>query len=218
MPASTCYNIVSTLEHRGMIKKDKQTNQYELGIALIKWGLKAYHEIDLRKAAVPYLHKLVELYNETATVTIFNQASYESIVIEVVEGNEYLRTSPKIGSRYPLHVTGAGLCFLSNLSSEQLSNYFEYIKSEPLHRPVYAEKIIAKLEGIKENGYAVTIDELGKNAASVGAGIKNNNENETHAAIGLSGPVERMKRRIHEMAATVKRFADEISEQIYGKP
>lgn len=207
---------MSTLEHRGVIKKDSQTSRYELGMSLMKWGLKVYNDVDIRKVAVEYLQKLVDLYNETATVSVFNQASYESIVIDVVEGNELLRTSPKIGARYPLHVTGAGMCFLSSLSATGLTTYFKSLKGEHLHRPISEEKIRANLQNIKANGYAVTVNELGTNAASVGAGIKNNLQ-EMYAAISLSGPAERMKKQIPEMIKTVKTFADEISIQLYGK-
>lgn len=215
IPASTCYNIVSTLEHRGVIQKDGQTNCYELGMSLMKWGLKAYNNVDIRKVAVKYLHKLVERFNETATVTVFNQASYESIVIDVVEGTELLRTSPRIGARYPLHVTGAGMCFLSSLPADGLTNYFELIQGEQLIRPISEEKVRANLQSIKENGYAVTVNELGTNAASVGAGIRNNVQ-EIHAAISISGPAERMKEQIPEMIKAVKSYADEISTRLYG--
>ena len=216
LPASTCYNIVSTLEHRGVIKKDIRTSEYELGLSLMKWGLKVYDNVDIRKIAIDYLRQLVDLYNETASISVFNPSSYESVVIEVVEGTELLRTSPKVGARYPLHVTGSGLCFLASLSPGKLSNYFEHMKTEPLNRPLSEDKVRASLVTVKENGYAVTINELGTNAASVGAGIRNE-RNEIFAAIGVSGPIERMKVRIPELVTTVRQFANEVQEQLYGQ-
>lgn len=207
---------MSTLEYRGVIKKDKQTNEYSLGMPLMKWGLKAYYDVDIRKIALEYLHELVELYNETATITVFNQASFESIVIDVVEGSELLRTSPKVGARYPLHVTGAGMCFLASLPAAELTNYFETMKREQTVNPkIEEEKIRGIVPKVKTNGYAVTFNELGTGAASVGAGITNKVQ-EIYAAISVSGPIDRMEKQIPNMIQTVKKFANEITAELYG--
>lgn len=214
LPLSTCYNIVSTLESRGVLEKDSHTNHYMLGITLMKWGFKAYNEIDIRKHAIGYLHKLVDIFNETAAVSIFNKPSYESVVVDVVEGHQILRTSPKIGSRYPLHKTGAGKCFLTSLSSQELKQYFMHVATEL--NPTAQTKLATELQEIRQNGYAVTVNELGNNAASVGAGIRDE-QAEIIAAISLSGPSERIIKQFTAMKETVKRFSDEISLQLYGK-
>lgn len=208
LPASTCYNLVTTLESRGVIKKDTVTNLFSLGITLVKWGFKAHDDIDIRKVANVYLHRLVDTFDETATVTIFNRPSFESVVIDVIEGNQILRTSPRIGAKYPVHATGGGKCFLSSLSQSEIEHFFQ-------QHPTLNGALRSELQKIKEAGYAVTINELGNNAASVGAGIYNN-FGEMIAALGLSGPEDRMIEKMSVMTETVKKYASEISTHLQG--
>lgn len=215
MPLSTCYNIVSTLEYRGIIQKDDSNSNYSLGLTLFQWGLQFYNEIDVRKVSIPYLHKLVEEFDESATLSIFNRITYESVVVAKVESTQILRTTPQIGAGYPAYGTAGGKCFLSNLSTEELDTFFRESNSF-LNSGLSEEKLRIELEEIKKTNVAVTVNELGNDAATVGAAIKNN-EDKVIATLTMSGPVDRMTEKIPAMKQSITRAANEISSHMFNR-
>lgn len=215
LPASTCYNILTTLESRGLIAKDPQTSDYTLGVTLLKWGLKLYRNMDIRKIALPYLEALTRRFGESAVLLGLNLNSYESMVLEKVNSTHVVRAHLAIGNRYPLYVTAGGKCFLAFLPPHDLDRFFREVSLESYSMNTITQemKLREELEKIRQQNYAVTRNEFGNDAASLASPIIDRQGNVV-GVISLTGPLERMNGQIPNMIDYLKEAAEEIGDQL----
>lgn len=214
---ATAYRIVTTLVNYGYLEWMPESQKYKLGIELASLGYKVIRRMDLRREALPFMKKMVEEWDETCDLSIFDQG--RAFYIEVLRGNHALTIAAAVGQRLPAHCTASGKLFLAYLSSEEL----DAILSQPL--TAYTENTITsaellrdQLEVIRERGYAVDNEEYELGICAVAAPIFNR-RSAVIAAIGGPSPVSRMTpERITEIAEAFKETGQAISHRMgYGQ-
>lgn len=215
LPASTCYNLLNTLEGRGIISKNKQTAEYSLGITLMRLGLHAYNSLDIRKLALPFMQELAYKYDETCYLSIVNHSTVEGIVLERIESTKTLLVLHQVGSKFPLYASATGKSLLSGLSEEELDRYFSVVELIPFSKETVTEenKLRKEIEEIRKLGYATTCNDMGDQAAGISAPIKDY-QGRVIAAVSLAGPIQRMEEQYEFMIRDIKETADKISQEV----
>ncbi|MCM3716312.1 IclR family transcriptional regulator [Alkalihalobacillus oceani] len=211
-PASTCFNIITTLEQRGIVEKNKLTSQFKLGTTLMRLGMQLYEDIDIRKVALPIMKTLVAKFGETSYLTIVDYSTYEGVVIDKIESLKTVTVIRSIGSRVPLYASATGKSLLSGLTNDEIEDYFSKVNFVKYTEKTITSKdqLMEELNDIREMGYAITENDMGDGASAVSAPIKDY-QGKVVAAVSLSGPSNRMEEQIPLIIPEVKLAAEKIS-------
>ena len=105
---SDAHRIVTSLKRFGYLGQDPQTKKYRLGLELFKLGHLVHQRIELRETARPFLLRLSEATEATATLAIFDHQGMEIIFVEQVDSPSQVQIKLRIGSRTSPHATSVG--------------------------------------------------------------------------------------------------------------
>jgi DNA-binding IclR family transcriptional regulator len=210
---SSAYRLLITLEERGFVKQEV-SGRYSLGMKLASFRTKVLEGIDIRDISRPFLSKITEKTRESSCVSILSKD--QAIIIEKQSSKENISANLYIGLSEPLHCTAVGKILLSYLpENEQIS----LLTASPLER--FTLKTITdvgilleELKQIRSRGIAIDDEEYSLSMRCIAAPIFNN-KGEVVAALGISGPITRIRLDIlDDYIQTVKEVASELSSQM----
>lgn len=210
---ATAHRIVTTLVNYGFLERVADEQKYRLGLELPNLGYKVLRRMDLRREALPFMKQLVDEWDETCDLSIFDQGKI--FYIEVLRGNRALSISAAVGQRMPSHATASGKLFLAYLPKNEL----DALLSQPLeahtsHTITSSDKMRAQLDSIRSQGYAVDCEEYEPGVCAIAAPIFNRS-GKVIAALGCPSPMSRMtSERISEIADAFKEAAKAISQRM----
>ena len=162
LPKPTIHRILSTLRHFGFVVQDEISKQYRLGFRLVELGQTVLDQIDLRKAAEPFLNELASLVQETVHLVILDQVEIVYLdKVEKVSDPKSLRMVSRIGRRNPAHACAVGKVLLAFLPDSERD---EIITQKGLPRKtrntiVHSGKLKEHLADVRAQGYAVDDEE-----------------------------------------------------------
>jgi IclR family KDG regulon transcriptional repressor len=210
---ATAHRIVTTLVNFGFLERSAGGQKYRLGLELANLGFKVIRRLDLRREARPFMKELVQKWDETCDLSIFDQG--EVFYIEVLRGNRALTIAAAVGQRLPAHCTASGKLFLAHLTGQELDE----VLSRPLNtytdRTVNSPFLIREqLEKIRQQGYAVDNEEIETGVYAIAAPIYNR-QGVMIAAISIPSPVSRMTaERNREIADSLLEASRAISRRM----
>lgn len=214
---TTAHRLLYTMMNRGFIEQDPVSLRYRLGLKAFEIGNAALNVNDLRTVSRPFLKSLAEQINETTNLAILDGA--EVVYIDQLESNNIVivKMFARIGSRGPAYCTGTGKVLLADLNEEELRKRLAKVNFIKFTERTITDinKLVATLEQIKKDGYALDFSERDEGVTCVAAPIRNF-EKRIQASISISGPVQRMtqERITREILPTVLGAAQKISEKL----
>ncbi|MFP3389911.1 IclR family transcriptional regulator [Brevibacillus reuszeri] len=183
---STVHRLLATLENKGFLIRDIETEKYRLGFRIWELSANLTHNDDPATLLLPEMERLRDLVEET--ISLYVRDGSERIRIQAVQSKQPIRRVAPIGARMPLAV-GA--------SSKVLVAYAEpYFLQELLNDQdwpdfVNKEVYVEQLTQIKQQGFATSVEERELGTAAVAAPIFNRN-GQLVASIAASGPSNRL--------------------------
>ena len=213
---STVYRTLVTLENRGFVRKNPETDKYWLGNRLFVLGKGVENRMGLPEIVRPYAKKLYDAYCEVVNVSILERNPddvYRSVIILKEESDrQVLTVNPPVGSSSECYCSSVGKCLLAYSSDIDLGVYDTHpMWPHTEHTIITVSALRAELAKVRERGYAMDHEELEYGLTCIGAPILDQ-KGEAVAAISLSGPTSRMLTGdIEERIEAVKRIAREIS-------
>lgn len=110
LPKSSAHRLLAALGRRGLVDRSEH-GRYKPGAALIALGLGVLE----REPIVELASEVLEATASELGETIFLVAvrSRELVVIDKAEGTGFLRASPQVGERVPVHATAVGKLYLA---------------------------------------------------------------------------------------------------------
>jgi IclR family KDG regulon transcriptional repressor len=210
---ATAHRIVTTLVNYGYLERAEDGQKYRLGLVLPELGFKVIRRMDLRREALPHMLELVEKWDETCDLSVFDQDRV--FYVEVVRGNRALSIAAAVGQRLPAHCTASGKLFLAHLPPDKLESFLAH----PL--PSYTEKTITskeellkQLKAIRSQGYSVDKEEMEEGVYAIAAPICNNQGNIV-AAMSIPSPISRLDDdRADEIIDSLKQAALSVSRRL----
>lgn len=215
IPYSSCFNLLTTLESRGFLRRDPLTNRYSLGWNLMHLGMHQYQNLDLRKAAMPFMNRLVETFEETSYLSVIDHTTFEGIVMDRVQAStsNAMMVMLTVGQKFHPHCSATGKVLLSYLSDTELEVYLLKVD-----RPRFTERTLISPAEIREEvarirrqGYGIMQEEMERGVTGVGAPV-HNHQGEVIAAISVTGPEIRMRPMLGEVIPAVVGAAREMSQ------
>src|SRR5699024_152084 len=210
---STVSRLLSTLASEGFVIKDKKSNAYQLGLSVLTLGGIVTNNLEIHKEAAPVLNNLVNDTGETAHLAIMD--GIDTIYIHTVECNYPVLILSHLDRIHPSYCTSSGnvlLAFNNNNIVEQVieNRLITHMRNSITH----PDKLRRELETIRQEGYAVSTEELTEGTRSVAAPIKDHT-GKVVSAITVVGPIQRIKdNKIPVLSKAVIEAGKEASERL----
>ena len=195
----TAHRLAVALEHHRLVSRDL-TGRFILGKRNGELAAAA-GEDRLLAAAAPALAALRDATGESAQ--LYKRQGDQRVCVAVAERLSGLRDSVPVGAALTMQAGSAAQVLLA------------WEDSEKIHRALgKARFTAAHLAAVRRRGWAQSVGEREAGVASVSAPVRGPN-NKVIAAVGISGPIERLGRqpgRLH--AAAVVATAAKLSEYL----
>jgi DNA-binding IclR family transcriptional regulator len=211
---STVHRTLTTLENKGFVQQNPDNGKYWLGIRLYSLGMLIRERLPLRNIAYPHAKALAERFNEVVHISVLDKSAPlypKHLIIDKIQGQQVLSLTPPIGSSAPCNSAAVGKCLLAFSPRSYLEKYVGN------QLPVFTAKtigdwrqLLAELDQIKSQGYAVDDEELEVGLTCV-AGPIIGRDTEVVAALSLSGPTSRIRARFDEIVDQVIKTTKIIS-------
>ncbi len=206
---SVVHRLLVTLTAEGYLEQ-MEGGRYRLGIRLYELGSLVIHGVELREVAHPVLEHLRNATNETVHLAVLDGT--EVIYLDRMESQATLRMFSRIGTRMPAHATSSGKSILAFSPDEVVRAVLAGKLRRIAPRTITSRAALLRaLEQVREQGYAVSIEESELGASSVGAPIFGH-DGEVIAALSVAGPSPRLTpEAIPRVARLATSAAAEIS-------
>lgn len=195
---STAHRLLAMLVYRDFAVQD-ENRVYRAGPVLELAAHSQSQVSRLRAAALPHLHRLVSLLDETANLTI--RTGDTTRFIASVESGQALRVGSREGMVFSAHRTTAGLLLLSGLEDAELAEIYSAARyrDRPAERPDLA-RLRSELTRIARNGFAVNQERSERGLVAVGVPVRG--EGGT-AQAGLSVSMPSVRYDPHDLPSLV---------------
>ncbi len=215
---STVHRLIGTLQSKGYIDKDPESDNYKLGMKILLLGSAILEGLDLRTAARISLQQLSNYVKETVHLSILDD--FEAVYIDKVDSpDSSIKLNSQIGKRVPLHCTAVGKVLLLSFDQEKIKEFAEKKKLKRFTKNTITTvpELMAELASISENGYAVDNVEFEEGIRCVAAPIYDHTGNIV-ASISISGPtINVTTKKLPHLIEVLVAHSQEISYQL-GKP
>lgn len=200
---STVHRLLATLENKGFLIRDVQTEKYRLGFRVWELSANLSHNDDPATVLLPEMERLRDLVEET--ISLYVRDGYERIRIQAVQSKQPIRRVAPVGARMPLTVGASSKVLVAHAQPHVMADILE-----GLEWPEYVDRdsYIEQLEPIRQQGFATSVEERELGTAAVAAPIFNRN-GQLIAAIAASGPSNRLTQE------KMKQYAPYIMEAAY---
>lgn len=201
-PRSSTFNLLTTLAQRGFLYEPRPRGGYYPSPRW-SWLLQGLAETEL----LP--DDLRQAVDEVAigtgeTVAVTTPAGTNFVFLHVVESNAAIRFSAEVGQQLPIHSTAGGRALLAQYSSRELASLLKKVKFDKRTPRSFmnAEQVEAEIRRATIRGWHENIGGYAADLCGVAIPIA---LNERRLAVVVGGPTSRMRGRIPQIAATLKR-------------
>lgn len=198
------FRILQSLVSRGLLSGDRATRGYQLGPAAVTLGVRAFRDLDMRRAARVPLRRLRDETGETTTLSL--RAQGFRVYLDQYESRHEIKMTVEVGRRYPLHAGASSRAILAFLPPETVADVVAAGLPPITSDTITDESVLRRrLAATRASGVAVSRQERQDGAASVAAPVLNI-DGDAVGAISVCGPVTRFDR------ATVKRYTPMVQQ------
>lgn len=217
IPKSSASYLLRTLEQRGYVRRDPTTHRYRIGLKAASLAHGMMEFVDLRQAASPVLHQLVERTRLTAHLAILDHG--RAVYIDRAENPGFLRINTWVGRDLDVHTTAVGKILLAQKPEEEIRRILaqEGMAASTPKTITSPEAYLQELEKVRSQGYAEDNEENNLGVRCVAAPIYGS-IGEVLAAIGLTGASSQVTdENVFQLARAVIKAALLVSRQLgYG--
>ena len=212
---STAFRLVATLESHGMVEQNEERGKYRLGVGVLRLAGATTARLDVVQEARPVCRKLAADSGETVNIAVLSDRS--ALYLDQVAGQSALQSHNWVGQHIPLHATSNGKVLLTGLSADEIEKRLPRLPSYTAETVTSKARLRRELAEVREQGYAVAVDELEVGLTAIAAPIRNAH-GDVIASLSVSGPSFRLtEARVKELIPVVQDAGDEVSRRLgYG--
>ena len=216
MGVSNVHRLLQALVELGYVVNDGRRGQYRASLKIWELGAHALYKLDFREAVAPAMRWLLAQTNETVHLSVLS--GDEVVYIDKLDSPEPVRAYSTIGGRAPAYCVATGKALLAwrqDRPTDLLA-----VRKLPIHTPKTIPDTSAlanELERIRRQGFAVNRGEWRESVWGVAAAVFAS-PGLAVAAIGVSGPAERIRKAgVKELSQLVSQAAAEASRRLCSK-
>ena len=209
---STAHRLLAMLVYRDFAVQDED-RVYRAGPVLELAAHSPSRTSSLRGAALPHLHRLVDILEETANLAIRTGDTVRFIAS--AECRQALRAGSREGMVFPAHRTTAGLLLLAELTGAELDQVYaaERYRDRPAERPDLAA-LRTELARVRRQGFAVNAERSERGLVAVGVMVRGP-DGTAQAGLSVSMPSVRYDRhQLPGLAETLRATAGRLEADL----
>lgn len=185
------FRLLATLEHRGYIEQNKETENYRLGAKTLQIGSIFIEQRECRRQARPILESLTAATGETSVVAVLR--STQVIYMDGVETNRTVRAISRVGALLPAHCTAVGKAQLAFLPPADITRLYPEAALQKITPRTLADRdaLAVDLGHVRARGYATETEECDIDVKGIAAPVRDFSGN-IIAAVGIIAPSGRL--------------------------
>jgi IclR family transcriptional regulator, acetate operon repressor len=216
IPRSSLFHLLTNLLSRNFLERDPKTERYRLGAEVVEIARKV-HGPSLRDRVTPLLHQLSLEVSETCGFYVQVGDSVEVLASAI--STQALSYTMTVGMSAPLYAVSAGKIVLSELRSQELSQYLARATFAPVtpHTVRSKPRLRKELQTVKATGFAYSREEFTLGITAIAAAVRSGAK--LHGAINLAVPTARFTPdRDAEFREALRRTAQLVAKEISREP
>lgn len=210
-PKSSLLYLLRPMTRLGYLVRNAE-GRYRLGPAAFTLAMAALSNRELPELARPFLESLAAKSGETALLATMAGDAPAAVYIDVVESDNPIRYTARIGERRPLYCSAIGKLLLAYLEPARRQEYLRTtrLKAFTPQTPVTRAALRRALDEIRSSGLSVSVDEIAEGAAGIAAPVFDRHGMVT-AGLVLGATSQRVLAEQPRLAALVVDGAHELS-------
>jgi IclR family transcriptional regulator, KDG regulon repressor len=200
LPRQTTYRIVATLISEGWVDRDGET--YRASPRMWSLAAESFSLTDLRDVLAGTVRRLADEHGESVHLAVYDRGSV--VYIDKADGSHPVGSYTTLGGRAPAYCVATGKLLLAHADAttvEQLiAQGLEQHSPLTLTQP---DALRLELERVRADGYAVNRGEWRLGVGGVAVPVLSP-FNEVVAALGFSGPSDRILARLDELVLALR--------------
>lgn len=212
-PKNSTLRLIQALVEKGWAVRDPATLRVRLTAKVQRLGHPRSGDLSLSECALPVMRELRDQSGETVQLGIL--VENEVVIIEKQESRLPVRIGVDVGLRLALHDNAAGKVLFAFQPEPERTRILTVLSfpATTIHTITDREEFRKHCERVREQGYAIDLDENFEGIRCVGAPIFDG-AGQVLAAIWISGPSQRFsKTLLPRMASLVTAAAKRIEER-----
>ncbi|HOB64557.1 MAG: IclR family transcriptional regulator [Clostridiales bacterium] len=214
MNKSTVSRIIKTFIQKDMVEINRLSGMYSVGPAILQMSSNYYKSRNILVNIKGVMETLCRQVGESVHLCALSNDG--AVIVEQVESSNRLVVNAKIGNREPLHASAVGKCLLAFTDGRERETMLAgYSYEKYTSKTITDEKtLLAELEKIKKEGFAIDDNELTPDIRCVAVPIIDTRKNCLYS-LGVSGAnshmtVEKMDFIIKKLTAAVKSLMEAL--------
>ncbi len=209
---STAFRLVATLEAHRLVEQTAERGRYRLGVGILRLAGATSARLDLVQEARPLCRQLAADTGETVNLAVLSESS--ALYLDQVAGSSALQPHNWVGQHVPLHATSNGKVLLSELDEGALDDVLGAMPTFTPHTITRRRRMREELQTVRDQGYALAVDELEVGLTAVAAPVRNAH-GDVVASMSVSGPTFRLgAERLDPVTALVVAASAEVSHRL----
>lgn len=209
---STAFRLVTTLEAHRLVEQATDRGKYRLGVGLLRLAGATTARLDLVQEARPVCRQLAADTGETVNIAVLSESS--ALYLDQAAGSSALQPHNWVGQHIPLHATSNGKVLLSGLDDVALDEVLGGLSRYTALTITRKSQLREEVKLVREQGYAVAIDELEVGLTAAAAPI-HNAHGDVVASMSVSGPTFRLTPdRVEAVVPQLVEAALEVSHRL----
>ena len=209
---STAFRLVATLEAHRLVEQTEDRGKYRLGVGVLRMAGATSARLDVVQEARSVCRQLAADTGETVNIAVLSESS--ALYLDQVAGSSALQPHNWVGQHIPLHATSNGKVLLSGLDLKALVDLLGKLSPYTPLTITKKSKLREELALVREQGYALAVDELEVGLTAAAAPI-HNAHGDVVASMSVSGPTFRLTEdRIDDVVSKLVEAALEVSHRL----
>jgi DNA-binding IclR family transcriptional regulator len=209
---STAFRLVTTLESHRLVEQAADRGKYRLGVGVLRLAGATTARLDLVQEARPVCRQLAADTGETVNIAVLSESS--ALYLDQAAGSSALQPHNWVGQHIPLHATSNGKVLLSGLDDVALDEVLGGLSRYTAMTITRKSQLRQEVKLVREQGYAVAVDELEVGLTAAAAPIRNAH-GDVIASMSVSGPTFRLTaERVEDVLPQLVGAAQEVSHRL----
>jgi DNA-binding IclR family transcriptional regulator len=209
---STAHRLLAALQYRGFVTQDPATRHYRAGAVLLKVGLTAVRDLDLRRAARPVLERLSLQVEETVNLVVLQGS--DTLFVDCVESPKIIRVGSRAGVLLPAHCTAGGKALLAELPREAFRELYPNARLRKMTtQSVMSRSTLEKeFAEIRARGYGTNFGESEDDLSAIAVVVRGR-EDQPVGAVAVAAPKSRLPDdQVKKIADALLQASSDISD------
>lgn len=198
---SNVHRTLKTLCAAGYVRQDEPTGNYECTLKLFQLGGAVLSRVNVRQVAEPLMEALAAKTQETVHLSVLDEG--DVIYLHKIDSPQPVRAYSTVAGRAPAYAVATGKALLAFQSDGYLNRFEGKLEAFTPKTFSTMSSLRQEIETIRQQGYAINRGEWRASVCGLAAPIFDASRRAV-AAVGISGPIERLK------AASLKSFTPDV--------